>query len=96
VRLQIGRVDHDGLVLDALGGEPLHQPGKDTHVLSPLPLVVERRRCTLLNRRITPPQTIAIEEDYAVENPPIIDTLLAMALWKERSQPLDLLVCQPD
>jgi hypothetical protein len=47
-------------------------------------------------RRITPPQTIAIDEDYAAQNPPIIDARLAMALWKERSQPIHLLVRQPE
>ncbi len=85
MRLKIGRVDHDGLLLGALGGQALHHPGKDTHVTPPLPSVVERLRWAILTRRIAPPQAIAIDEDYAAQDPPIIDTRLAMALWKERS-----------
>lgn len=32
--------------------------------------------------RILPSQTIAIDEDYATQNSPVIHALLAMALWK--------------
>lgn len=88
MRLQISRVDHDSLVLGVLRGERFQHPGKDTHVRPPLPSVVEHLRWTIRPKRITPPQTIAIDEDYPVQNPPIIDAPLTMPLWKERSQPL--------
>jgi hypothetical protein len=46
--------------------------------------------------RIAPPQTIAIDEDYAAKKPAIIDARFAMALRKERSQPPRMLVRQPE
>src|SRR5690606_21158661 len=49
-----------------------------------------------LTRRVTPSQPVAIDEDYAAQNPSIIDPRLAMALRKERLQPLHLRVGQPE
>ena len=40
--------------------------------------------------RITPPQPIAVYEDYAAENAPVVNTWLATALGKERFQTLHL------
>ena len=96
VRFQIGRINHDSLLLGAFGGQDLHYPGKDPHVALPLPSVVERLRRPILLGRITPPQAIAIDEDYATQDAPVIDPRLAMALRKERLQPLHLLVGQPE
>ncbi len=96
MRLQIGRVNHNGLLVTALGGQPLHHPGKDPHVTPPLPSVVERLWRTVFFGRIAPPQAIAIDEYYTTQDPPIIDARLPMALRKERSQPLHLLVRQPE
>lgn len=36
--------------------------------------------------RITPPHLITLNEDYAAENAPVVNTRLAMALGKERFQ----------
>ena len=96
MRLQIGRVDHDRLLIGAFRGQPLHHSGEDPHVTPPLPSAIEGLRRTILTRCITPPQAIATDEDYATQNPSIINPRLAMALRKERPQPLHLLVCQPD
>ena len=85
MRLQVGRVDHDDLLVGALGGQSLHHPREDPHVTPPLPTVVERLRRPILTRGIAPTQTIAIDEYYAAQHAPIIDTWLAMALRKERS-----------
>jgi hypothetical protein len=73
-----------------------HKVCDPNHVPPPLPSVVERLRRAILPRRIAPPQAIAIDEDYAAQNPPIIDARLAMALRKERPQPIHLLVRQPN
>ena len=95
MRLEIRCIDHDRLLLGAFGGQSLHHPGEDPHVTPPLPTVVERLRRPILTRGITPPQAIAIDEDNPAENPPIIHPRLAMALRKERLQPLHLVVRQP-
>ena len=95
MRLQVGRIDHEGLLLGALGGQSLHHPREDPHVTPPLPTVVERLRRPILTRGIAPTQAIAIDEDYAAQHAPIIYTRLAMALREERPQPLHLLVGQP-
>ena len=96
MRLQIGRVDQDGLLLGAFRGQPLHHAGENPHVTPPLPSVVERLRRAILTWRVAPPQAIAIDEDYAAQNPPIIHPRLAMALREKRLQPLHLLVRQPE
>jgi hypothetical protein len=49
----------------------------------------------MFSRRIAPAQAIATDEDYAAQNPPIIDARLAMALGKEGLQPRHLRVRQP-
>lgn len=42
-----------------------------------------------------PHQTIALDEDYVAQHPPVIDPSLPAGLQKDRSKPLHLLVCQP-
>ena len=60
------------------------------------PAVVERLRRAIFPWRVTPPQPIAIDEDYAAQHAPVIDSRLAMALREERLQPLHLLIGQPE
>gem|GEM_PF-3536869 len=54
MRLQVGRADHDDLLLAAFGGQSLHHPGEDPHVAPPLPPVVERLGWSILPRHVTP------------------------------------------
>jgi hypothetical protein len=96
MRFQVGRVDHDDLLFAAFGGQPLHHTGEDTHVTPPLPAIVEGLGRAMLPRRGTPSQPIAIDENYAAQDPQIINSWLPMALWKERSKSLHLLVGQPE
>lgn len=77
MRLQIRRVDHDCLVLGALGGQADHDPGEDPVVTPALPAVVEGLGRAMFLRRVTPAQTIAIDENYTAENTEIIDAGLA-------------------
>jgi len=39
---------------------------------------------------------LAIDEDYAAQNPPLIDARISMALRKERFQTLHLIARQPE
>ncbi len=52
-------------------------------VAPPFPAIVEYLRRAIFLRRIAPAPAIATDEDYAAQNPPIIDARLAMALGKE-------------
>ena len=96
MRLEICCVDHDGLVLGALGGQADHDPGENAIFAPALPAVVEGLGRAIFLRRIAPPQPIAIDEDYAAEDAPVVNAGLAMALGKERLQTLYLRVAQPE
>ena len=63
VGLEIGRVDHHGLLFTVLGGQAGHDPGEDGLVTLPLPAVVVRLMRTVFRRRVTPTQPIAIYKD---------------------------------
>jgi hypothetical protein len=78
----------NGAVLD----ENQHE---DPLVAPPLPTIVEGLRRAVFLRRITTPQAIAIDEDYAAQYTPVIDARLAMALGEERLQTGHLRVGQP-
>ena len=83
-RLQRRRVDHDRLVLGNSGGEADHDPSEGPVVAPAFPTVVESLRRTVFLQRITTAQAIAIDEDYATENPTAIDAEFAMAVGAER------------
>ena len=57
--------------------------------------VVEGLGRAVFLRRVTPSQTIAIDENYAAENTTIIDAGLAMAPGEERFEALHLRLGQP-
>ena len=80
MRFQTGRVDHDGLVIGAFGGQARHDPGEDALFTPAFPAVAESFGRTILPKRVAPPQTIAIDEDYATQNPSINNPGRAMAL----------------
>ena len=76
----------------------LHHPGQAPHVTPPLPSGIKRLRRAIFLERVAPPQAIAIDEDYAAQNPPpplvckqtpagqwIIDARRLMAFRNERS-----------
>ena len=73
MRLQVGRIDHHRLWSSCLRGQTIHHPGEHSLVTPPFPTVVEGLRRTILPGCIAPPQTIAIDEDYAAKNATIID-----------------------
>ena len=96
MRLQIGSVNHDGLLLAALGGQSLHHHRGYTHVTPPLPTVGERLWRTITKWHITPAQAIAIDEYYSAQDRPVIHTRPAMALRKDRLKKHQLRVRQPE
>lgn len=96
MRLEVGRVDHDRLPVRSLRSQPNHDPGKHAHVAPPLPSVVERLGWIIFLWRVAPTQAIAINENNATQNTPVIDAWLAMALRKVRSKPCHLLIVQPE
>ncbi len=83
VRLQVSRVDHHCLRNGRLRRQAVHHPGEDALLAPSLPAIVERLRRAILLGGIAPPQTIAIDEDYATQDATIIDPRLAMALGEE-------------
>lgn len=95
MRFQIGRVDHDGLVFGAFSRQARHNPGEDAVVTPAFPAVVECFGRTILRRRIAPPPAIAIDENYATQNPSIINPGLTMALGKKRFQAFNFRLGQP-
>lgn len=97
MRFEIGRVDHDRLAFGSLRRrQPFHHADEDAFVAPPLPAIIERLRRPILPRRIAPPQPVTIDEDNAAQNPPVIDTLAAMALRKIGLKTRHLLVRQPE
>ena len=46
--LEVGRVDHDGLVIGAFGGQACHDPGEDALFTPAFPAVVESFGQTIL------------------------------------------------
>jgi hypothetical protein len=95
VCLEVGCVDHDGLVFGVLGGQAHHDPGEDPVIAPALPPVVEGLRRAVFFRRITPAQAIAIDEDYTAQDAAVIDAGLAMARRKERLEALHLGLGKP-
>ena len=92
---EVGRVDGDRLVVECLSRQARHDPRKNTHIAPPLSAVVERLVWPTFSRRVTPAQPVAIKEDDAAQDSPVVDTGQAMALREIRAQPLHLSLAQP-
>jgi len=90
-----GRVDHDGLRLGSRRSHTLHHPYENAGLAPAFPPIIQRLVWAVVLGRISPPQTVAVDEDDAAQHLPIIDARLALALGKERPQPFHLLVRQP-
>jgi hypothetical protein len=88
--------DHHRLRLSRLGGGAFHHPGEDALVAPSLPPIVEGLGWAIILWRITPPQAIAIDEDYATQNAPVIKARHIMALRTEKPKTLHLHLCQPE
>ncbi|KXJ00540.1 hypothetical protein AN414_24565 [Serratia marcescens] len=94
--LEIGRIDHDGLVLCGFRhGQTFHHLDKYALVAPAFPAVIKRLRRAIFLRRITPTQPVAVDEDDAAQNASIINALAAMALGEIGLKTSHLLVRQP-
>ena len=80
MRLQVRRVDHDGLWVGISGSQGLHHAQEHTHLTPPFPAIVERLVRAVVAGRITPAQPIAVHENDAAQHPPVVNSWLAMAL----------------
>ena len=95
MRLQMGRVDHESVGCAALIGEFQEHPGEDALFAPTLPAAIKRLVRPIFRRRITPPQPIAIDEDYPAQHPLVINPRLAVGLREERLKLGHLIVRQP-
>ncbi len=73
---------------------PPHHARENASLAPALPSIVQRLVRTIGAGRISPAQPVAVDKDDANQDPPVIHSRLAMAVGKERPQPLDLLVRQ--
>lgn len=89
-------VNHDRLLLTVLGGQAGLDLREDALVAPPLPTVVKRLVRAVLNRRVTPTQPIAVDEDNPAQHTPIIDARLAVGLRKMGLKTRHLRICQPE
>ena len=94
--LQMSCVDHHGRLFTVLGRQPRHDPGEDTPVAPKLPAVVKRLVWAVFPRRISLPQTIAIDEDNPAQDTSIINPGLAVRLGEVRLQTRHLRIAQPE
>ena len=94
--LQIGRVDNHRLWNHRFGGKALHYAREDALGAPTLPPIVKCLRWPVFSGRNALLQAVAIDQDYAAQDPSIIDARLAMALGKKRLQPSHLRVRQPE
>ena len=88
--------DHDRLRIGCLGGQAHHDPGEDTVIAPALPTVIKRLSRSIFLWCVSPSQAVAIDNNNSAEDPPIIDTWPAMALWKGRAKARHLRFDQPE
>lgn len=81
--LEIGRVDHDGLLFPLCGPQTRYYPSEDIPIDPPLPAIVEHLLGAVGSRYVTPTQAIAIDEDNPTPHTPVIDAWFAVGLRKE-------------
>ena len=94
MRFEIGRVDHHGLFLAVLGGQPDHHCGENAFLAPTLSPAVERLVRPILPGGVWPAQAIAIDEDNRAQNTLVIDAWFAVRLGEDRGQLGHLLVGQ--
>ena len=94
MRLEIRRINHDGLGLSLRGRQAIHHPHKNAHGAPTFPAVVERFVRTVFPGRITPTHTIAIHKNDAAQHAAVINSEFTMALRKKGPQTLHLFIRQ--
>ena len=83
VGLEMGRIDHDRLAIRCLRhSQALQHLEKDALVTPAFPAVRKRLGGAIFLWRILPPETVAVNEDNAAQNAPIISALTTIAIGK--------------
>lgn len=77
---QMGRIDHQRVGATTLIRQSEEHLCEDAFLAPPLPATVKCLVRPVFLRRIAPPQAIAINEDNAAQNPPVVNPGLAMGL----------------
>ncbi len=93
---QIGGVDHHGFLFVMISGQTCHHPGEDALVAPSLPAVVERLVRAVSIWRIPSPKPIAIDEDNAIQDMPVIDARFAVGFREVGLKTSHLRVAQPE
>ena len=78
----LDRGQQQGLGLGIAHSQPLHHAREHAALAPALPPVVQRLMRTIGTGRISPAQSIALDEDDAAEHPPVIHSRPAVALGK--------------
>lgn len=78
--LQMGRIDHQCVGAATLIRQSEEHFCEDALLAPPLPAAVKCLVRPVFQRRIAPSQAIAINEDNATQNPPVVNSGLAMGL----------------
>ncbi len=94
--LQVCGVDHHGLLLTVVRSEACHHTSENA-LSAPTPPTALKASCEAIGGGcITPAQAIADTEDNPADNPPVINTWLAVGLWEIGSETFHLHVGQPE
>ena len=81
--------------VSALTGQFDKDPGEDADLALPMPSVYRVLVRAVFHGRLTPAQTIAIDEDNSAEDASVIVSRTTSALGKERSKALHLRLREP-
>ena len=94
--LQLGRVDHDSLLLPMFGGQTSHHPGENAFLAPTFPAALKRLMWTIGDRSVAPTQAIAIDENNPAQHTPVIDAGFAVGVRKEGLKTRHLRLRQPE
>lgn len=92
--LQMGGIDHHSRPPPVLSGQAHHDPGEDASIAPTFLSVVECLVGAILPWGVAPPQAIAIDENNAAQDSPVIEPGLAVRLRKIRIKMRHLLIAR--
>lgn len=90
--LEVGGIDHHGLLFTVLGSQTGHHRGEDTLVAPSLPTIVKRLVRPIGSRCVTPLYAIAVNENNAARHTPVIDAWLPWDFGKKGSSRFDIAI----
>jgi len=84
VRLRVGSIDLDRLVICPVSRKAVHHPSENTHDAPTLPPIVERLVRAILLWSIPPAQAVTVDENNPAQHTTVINTRPAVA-FRENS-----------